>query len=98
MKGEKFVSEDKTLKCVDCGQDFVFTAREQDFYAEKGFQNEPKRCPDCRRAYKAQRNGQRSYEETCSECGQQTTVPFEPKDPSRPVYCRDCYAKQKSQQ
>ena len=36
--------EDKTLKCEDCGQDFIFTAGEQEFYAEKGFQNEPKRC------------------------------------------------------
>ena len=40
--------EDKTLKCEDCGQDFIFTAGEQEFYAEKGFQNEPKRCKACR--------------------------------------------------
>jgi DNA-directed RNA polymerase subunit RPC12/RpoP len=47
--------EDKTLKCADCGVDFVFTVREQEFYAEKGFNNEPKRCPDCRRKRKAER-------------------------------------------
>ena len=47
--------EDKVLKCRDCGVDFEFTAREQEFYAEKGFTNEPKRCPDCRRAKKQQR-------------------------------------------
>ena len=40
--------EDKTLQCKDCGEDFVFTAGEQEFYAEKGFQNEPSRCKDCR--------------------------------------------------
>ena len=40
--------QDKTLKCRDCGQDFVFTASEQAFFAEKGFQNEPGRCPACR--------------------------------------------------
>ncbi len=45
---------DKNLKCADCNADFVFTANEQEFYANKGFQNEPKRCPDCRAAKKAQ--------------------------------------------
>jgi CxxC-x17-CxxC domain-containing protein len=47
---------DKTLTCRDCGEDFVFTAGEQEFYAEKGFTNEPTRCPNCRRANKARRN------------------------------------------
>jgi len=42
--------QDKTIKCRDCGQDFAFTASEQQFFAEKGFTNEPKRCPACRRA------------------------------------------------
>ena len=45
--------EDKTLKCKECGQEFVFTAGEQEFYAEKGFQNEPTRCKECRNARKA---------------------------------------------
>lgn len=40
--------EDKVLKCRDCGEEFVFTAGEQEFYAEKGFQNEPQRCKSCR--------------------------------------------------
>ncbi|AMP20966.1 cytochrome C551 [endosymbiont 'TC1' of Trimyema compressum] len=48
--------EDKNLKCSDCGADFVFTQGEQEFYAEKGFTNEPKRCPDCRRLNKQRRN------------------------------------------
>lgn len=51
--------EDKTIVCVDCGKEFVFTVGEQEFYKEKGFENEPKRCPDCRRAKKAQRNNNR---------------------------------------
>ena len=46
---------DKTLSCKECGSEFVFTEGEQQFYQEKGFQNEPQRCPDCRRARKAQR-------------------------------------------
>src|ERR1035437_7737272 len=46
---------DKTLTCRDCGATFVFTQSEQDFYAQKGFTNEPTRCPDCRAARKAQR-------------------------------------------
>ncbi len=48
--------EDRTLVCKDCSQEFVFTAGEQEFYKEKGFENDPVRCPDCRRAKKAQRN------------------------------------------
>ena len=40
--------EDKTLVCKECGNEFVFTAGEQEFYAEKGFTNEPQRCKACR--------------------------------------------------
>ncbi|KMT20896.1 zinc-ribbon domain-containing protein [Clostridium cylindrosporum] len=45
---------DKTIVCKDCSKEFIFTEGEQAFYAEKGFENEPKRCPDCRRAKKNQ--------------------------------------------
>jgi hypothetical protein len=46
---------DKNLTCKDCGKEFVFTEGEQEFYKEKGFENEPQRCPDCRRERKQQR-------------------------------------------
>lgn len=46
--------EDKTLTCADCAQPFVFTARDQEFFAGKGFQP-PKRCKPCREAKKAER-------------------------------------------
>jgi CxxC-x17-CxxC domain-containing protein len=49
--------QDKTLVCRDCGQDFVFTAGEQEFYQQRGLTNEPGRCADCRRARKAQQGG-----------------------------------------
>jgi CxxC-x17-CxxC domain-containing protein len=52
---------DKTLTCRDCGVDFVFTAGEQEFYAQKGFTNEPTRCPSCRKARKTGGGGGRSY-------------------------------------
>ena len=45
---------DKTLVCRDCGSEFVFSVGEQEFYKEKGFENEPVRCSDCRRAKKQQ--------------------------------------------
>jgi CxxC-x17-CxxC domain-containing protein len=51
---------DKTLTCADCSQSFTFTASEQDFYAERGF-TEPRRCPTCRAARKAQRNSDSGY-------------------------------------
>jgi CxxC-x17-CxxC domain-containing protein len=64
--------EDKNLTCRDCGEAFVFTAGEQEFYQEKGFTNEPTRCPNCRRANKARRNtagGGSSYGNSSSSYG-----------------------------
>jgi hypothetical protein len=60
---ENEVAEDKTLKCMDCGAEFTFTAGEQEFFASKGFSNEPKRCPTCRQAKKQQRSGSDQYYE-----------------------------------
>jgi CxxC-x17-CxxC domain-containing protein len=90
--------QDKTLTCKDCGQEFTFSANEQEFYASKGFENEPGRCPSCRSARKQQRGGfgggarreRQMYPATCSECGTETTVPFQPTG-DRPIYCRDCF-------
>jgi CxxC-x17-CxxC domain-containing protein len=89
--------EDKTLKCKDCGCDFIFTVGEQEFYAEKGFENEPARCRDCRTARKRSRDGgeyqtsqREMHEVICAECGVTTQVPFKPRN-DRPVYCRDCF-------
>ena len=53
------MAQDKTLTCRDCGADFIFSASEQDFYAEKGFTNEPKRCATCRAAKKQARGNDR---------------------------------------
>lgn len=47
--------EDKKITCKDCGKEFIFTVGEQEFFKEKGFENDPVRCPDCRRARKAQK-------------------------------------------
>lgn len=55
-KGEENQTmEDKTLVCQDCGEEFVFTVGEQEFYKEKGFDNEPKRCKACRDKKRSQR-------------------------------------------
>ena len=54
--------EDKSLKCIDCSTPFTFTSGEQEFFATKGYTNEPKRCPTCRKA-KKQQNGNSSYGE-----------------------------------
>ncbi len=51
--------KDKTVTCEKCGQEFVFTAGEQEFYTEKGF-SEPKKCKPCRDAAKQERNSKRS--------------------------------------
>ena len=90
--------EDKTLVCRECGAEFVFTASEQQFYADKGFQNEPGRCPSCRAA-RRQANGQNRgdrpmYDVICDNCGRPTQVPFQPRG-DRPVYCRECFDAQR---
>ena len=56
--------EDKTLVCKECGNEFVFTAGEQEFYAEKGFTNEPQRCKACRQARKNAAKTEREFFET----------------------------------
>ncbi len=53
--------QDKSIRCSDCGTTFTFSSGEQEFFESKGFTNEPKRCPACRRANKAQRSGSSSY-------------------------------------
>src|SRR5260370_34929718 len=53
----RLVYTDQLITCVDCGNQFTFTAGEQEFYEQKGFQNKPSRCPNCRQARKASRMG-----------------------------------------
>ena len=89
--------EDITLVCKDCGQEFVFTAGEQEFYASRGFENQPQRCKACRDARKNATRGERQmYEATCAACGKVARVPVQPRE-DRPVYCSDCFAKMKNQ-
>jgi len=92
---------EKELQCSDCDATFTFTAEEQEFFASKGYTNEPKRCPACREARKTQRNGsygygsrRQMYPAVCAECGKECEVPFEPRE-DRPVYCSECYRKRR---
>ena len=90
----KTMYEDKTLVCKDCGKEFTFSAGEQEFYAEKGFENEPQRCKECRQARKnSMRQNKEMYEIVCASCGKVDKVPFEPRN-DKPVYCSECFAKQ----
>ena len=111
--------QDRTLTCRDCGQQFVFSAGEQEFYQSRGLTNEPGRCPECRRARKQAGGGggggggyggggggggyggggggggydrprRQMYPATCSACGKETQVPFQPRG-DKPVYCSDCF-------
>lgn len=94
--------EDKSLTCVECGAEFVFSADEQQSFAARGYTNEPKRCTNCREARRSQRTGysgggdggygmrRQMYPAVCARCGAETQVPFEPRG-IRPVYCSACY-------
>jgi CxxC-x17-CxxC domain-containing protein len=91
--------QDKTLVCKECGDEFVFTAGEQEFYAEKGFVNEPQRCKACRDKRKNSNNnhqGREMYTAVCARCGKEAKVPFKPRD-DRPVYCSECFSKMKEE-
>lgn len=86
---------DQVLTCKDCGKQFTWTVGEQQFYQDKGFTNPPSRCPECRAKKKSEmRSGRADFPITCSNCGKQDTVPFEPKG-DRPVLCRDCFKNNK---
>ena len=93
---------DRILTCRDCGNDFTFTAGEQEFYANKGLTNTPSRCPNCRALRRGgqSNSGSRAprgeqYDAICASCGRPTSVPFIPRE-DRPVYCSDCFQVQRA--
>ena len=95
---------DKVFICRDCRAKFTFTAGEQEFFASRGFTNEPVRCSSCRANRKAgrrdyrdersygdyQRSERQMHPAVCADCGAQTQVPFMPRG-DKPVYCSSCY-------
>lgn len=96
--------QDRTLTCIDCHEEFVFTVGEQQFFSDKGLKNEPKRCKDCKTKKNerilavSQAYAQGLHREhvevsvNCALCAIETTIPFRPTQ-GRPVYCRDCFLK-----
>jgi CxxC-x17-CxxC domain-containing protein len=91
---------DKSIQCSDCGTTFAFTAGEQYFFVSKSFTNDPKRCSSCRQARKSEGYGdwgygrsslRKMFRTTCTHCGKDTEVPFEPHAGSRAVWCSNCY-------
>jgi CxxC-x17-CxxC domain-containing protein len=103
--------EDKSLQCSDCGANFTFSVQDQEFYAQKGYTNMPKRCPTCREARKTERGGSNSYNSGSSynsgyssnrqmypaTCSDCGKATQVPFEPrnGKPVYCSDCYRKVK---
>ena len=99
------VFQERTLTCVECAASFPFTVEDQRFHAERGYTNEPKRCPNCREARRSERRtygggggggggyggaARQMYPVTCARCGKDAEVPFLPRG-DRPVYCDDCF-------
>ena len=93
--------QDAEIDCIDCGNQFVWTAGEQIFFRDKGLQNPPKRCKTCKQAKNERLSAIASAQSTgvkqkievavyCANCGSYTTVPFYPSQ-GRPVYCRSCF-------
>lgn len=93
--------EDVEIVCIDCGNNFLWTIGEQVFFRDKGLQNPPKRCKDCKKAKNERLNVILTANETgikqkievavyCARCSDYTTVPFYPSQ-GRPVFCRSCF-------
>jgi hypothetical protein len=72
--------QDRVLRCAECNAEFIFTAGEQMFFADKGFKNEPKRCKSCK-ANRAAGHGNSNGNVV------QRVKPTQ----GRPVYCRECF-------
>ena len=94
--------QDRVLKCIDCGSEFIFTAGEQLFFHDKQFKNEPKRCKPCKTKLAAAVGAAptNTYQKVetrtnCSHCGKETTVPFKPTQ-GRPVFCRECFQQRRA--
>ena len=98
------VFQERSLTCAECGSSFVFSVEDQQYHAEKGYTNEPKRCPSCRETRRAERRGggaggfgmeRQMHSVVCAQCGKDAEVPFRPTG-DRPVYCDDCYSEVRS--
>lgn len=92
--------QDKTIKCRDCGKDFIWNISEQEFYQQRGFDNAPVRCVDCRKARRAgganpaQSGPRQMHDITCASCGKADQVPFAPRDAST-ILCAECFDKKR---
>jgi len=89
--------EDRVISCIDCGNKFMWTAGEQQFFYDKGLQNIPKRCKPCTAAYKAKLTANHPrFWIKCVDCKKKAEVPFEPKDEEH-ILCEDCFLKHKDE-
>jgi CxxC-x17-CxxC domain-containing protein len=97
---------DRTVKCATCGRNFLFTAKEQEFFMGKGFK-EPRHCRECRQQRKQERDeaiaqatgqpltsGREMFKVICAQCQRETLVPFKPIT-GKPVLCKDCFIAQR---
>ena len=100
-------AQDRTIKCATCGREFIFTVKEQSFFASKGFK-EPRHCRECRQQRKQTQvqaldqavSGQLAprvkemFRVVCGHCNRETLVPFKPIT-GKPVLCKDCFIAQR---
>ncbi|HEX7342801.1 MAG TPA: zinc-ribbon domain containing protein [bacterium] len=98
---------DKTIQCATCGREFIFTVKEQGFFAQKGFK-EPRHCRECRQQRKQAQvqaldqaisaqpvlRVKEMFRVVCANCRRETLVPFRPIT-GKPVLCKDCFIAQR---
>jgi CxxC-x17-CxxC domain-containing protein len=98
------MSEMLQVTCRTCSGEFPMSHSDLDFLAIRGLDASTALCPNCREQLRAKytawnsaysgpaRASREMYPAVCAECGQDTLVPFAPKE-NRPVYCANCFAK-----
>ena len=80
-------------ECGECGSIFIFSERAQEFWDQHGFEYGPRFCPSCAKARMVRPGARQSFPAICSDCGEETALPFAPPRADRPIYCRNCFSR-----
>ena len=89
--------KEKTLICRDCGRNFIWTANEQKFFADKGLKNVPSRCENCRLIYKEKHKFKVSSPVKCSDCQAEGEIAYLPENKKDLILCETCFAKRQKE-
>ena len=91
METEKKEYKDRKLICKTCQKDFIWSAKEQQYYEKKGFKKQPQKCSGCREKANKLRNSSMFYIH-CGLCDNDAAM-ISPPPKDRVAICQECYEK-----